>query len=85
MSDLGPGRREAARGARHDAGWHTETAAANFLQPSAKRHCGVLSIAVSAAVLGAPSNFIIGADQTRRCLIASCCVRNVIAKRIGKA
>src|SRR5262249_26265765 len=31
------------------------------------------------------SNFIIGADRIRRCLIASCCAGNVIARRIGYA
>jgi hypothetical protein len=28
-------------------------------------------------------NFIIGAERTRRCLIASCCAGNVIARRIS--
>jgi hypothetical protein len=51
--------------ARHDARWHTDTAAANSLSLSAKRHCGALSIAVSGVALGTRSNFIIAADRIR--------------------
>jgi hypothetical protein len=43
-----------------------------------------LSIAVSGAALGTRSNFIIGADRIRRCLLASCCAGNVIARRISQ-
>jgi hypothetical protein len=46
------------------------TAVADSLRPSAKRHCGAMSIAVSGAALGTRSNFIIAADRIRRCLIA---------------
>jgi hypothetical protein len=47
------------------------TAVADSLRPSAKRHCGAMSIAVSGAALGTRSNFIIAADRIRRCLIAT--------------
>jgi hypothetical protein len=35
------------------------------------------------AAFGTHSNFIIGADRIRRCLIVSCCAGNVIARRIS--
>jgi hypothetical protein len=54
-----------------DARWHTITAVADSLRPSAKRHCGAMSIAVSGAALGTRSNFIIAADRIRRCLITN--------------
>jgi hypothetical protein len=38
---------------------------------------------VSGAVFGTRLNFIIVADRIRRCLIASCCAGNVIARRMG--
>ena len=54
-------------------------------QLGARRHCGALSIAVSGAARGTRSNFIIGAERIRRCLIASCCAGNVIARRTSGA
>ena len=58
-------------------------AAANSLRPSVKRPCCGRSIAVSGAAHGTRSNFITGADRTRRCSIAWCYAGTVIARRIS--